>query len=476
MKKIIISILLFIISFSFSLLVHANPISRTLVINYYDENNELILSYSDVGPFEDTTNVRVVYDQKIIYDYYIDEIMKPSQTRFAYFPTNELYYFAGWGTSTSIGTGLAGNIDETIVFDNGLNLYPVFSQTKVTQTIPVNKSNTVYTSTSSTLTYNFEMELGQTYTLSQIKGTNDFPSIGENVLIGFSNDDNNTSTLSTLKYAPKLRFNTLYSIYGTPTIYEISGVWTSKITSNNLPTQNYNFTFNFNSNNTTWTSISFDMSLNQLKYGNTIVFNNGVWTNTNYKIIDIVEDSSDFELFTFIDTYYEQGNTLPVYVNGYFTFSSNPLIFPKDYLYAYASYFGGNELYNFIGIAGTGKINYTLYDPETINTDNPTIVFSQTVFDSSTGWIDNQYRYVLFNNTYIPRKLYDALSNLGQWGYIPTEQPEYTLTDLFFGIVDTPVKYISSLMSFELFGINVFIGFCSLITLLVAMYIIKRLI
>lgn len=101
------------------------------------------------------------------------------------------------------------------------------------------------------------------------------------------------------------------------------------------------------------------------------------------------------------------------------------------------------------------------------------------VYTSPTDTISDDYmnaRVVVFDGyQYIDSRLFNFLDNNGYFGsalYEPTT--EYTPTDLIFAVVDAPIRFIQSLLSFELFGITFFLVFGSIITLTIGLWIIFK--
>lgn len=70
---------------------------------------------------------------------------------------------------------------------------------------------------------------------------------------------------------------------------------------------------------------------------------------------------------------------------------------------------------------------------------------------------------------------YNRLSSVGVFGYVrDSSYDNVTFKDFFFSLVDTPVYFASSLLSFELFGVNLFIALTGLLTLCCILLLIKK--
>lgn len=67
------------------------------------------------------------------------------------------------------------------------------------------------------------------------------------------------------------------------------------------------------------------------------------------------------------------------------------------------------------------------------------------------------------------------LDSVGFFGFVrDTSYDDITFKDFFFSLVDTPVYFASSLLSFELFGVNLFIALTGLLTLCCILLLIKK--
>lgn len=70
---------------------------------------------------------------------------------------------------------------------------------------------------------------------------------------------------------------------------------------------------------------------------------------------------------------------------------------------------------------------------------------------------------------------YNNLSNVGVFNYVrDTSYDDTDFEDLLFTVADTPVYFISQFLSFELFGMNLFVALSGLITLIVVIFIIRK--
>lgn len=150
-----------------------------------------------------------------------------------------------------------------------------------------------------------------------------------------------------------------------------------------------------------------------------------------------------------------------IVVFGYFMFnqSSYTLMFnygdgihTDSYTALYLSY------YQLIDLDGNGYQGYSIESFALPFNSNSVISFNIYM----TG--------VKMSNT-----TYNRLSGVGVFGYVrDTSYDNVTFKDFFFSLVDTPVYFASSLLSFELFGVNLFIALTGLLTLCCILLLIKK--
>ena len=85
------------------------------------------------------------------------------------------------------------------------------------------------------------------------------------------------------------------------------------------------------------------------------------------------------------------------------------------------------------------------------------------------------YANMMMTNCKMSKQSYNRLSNVGVFAYQrDTSYDNASFEDLLFGIMDSPIYMISRLLSFELFGVNLFVALTGLLTILIIVLLIKR--
>lgn len=81
---------------------------------------------------------------------------------------------------------------------------------------------------------------------------------------------------------------------------------------------------------------------------------------------------------------------------------------------------------------------------------------------------------IIFDSSFVNITTYNFLTKNGIFNRV-NPPSDYSPTDLLFGIVDVPVRYLQSMLSFDLLGITFWTIFASFITLGLAIWIVKKL-
>ncbi|MEM4935064.1 MAG: hypothetical protein QXY78_03945 [Thermoplasmata archaeon] len=166
------------------------------------------------------------------------------------------------------------------------------------------------------------------------------------------------------------------------------------------------------------------------------------------------------DVFNFFFT--QQPNSYHSYYTGYYTFNN----VPSGRFSLYGNVSANNSLFNLLDYNST-------YSDDYIN-------FSYVVDDSTlyyqlyknTTW--NSSRSIYFSSVLLPDNLRAYMEARGVFAYIPqTELSDFQ--DLFFTLADTPIYYLTTWFNFELLGFNFGIAIISLLSLLLVLFIVKKL-
>lgn len=82
---------------------------------------------------------------------------------------------------------------------------------------------------------------------------------------------------------------------------------------------------------------------------------------------------------------------------------------------------------------------------------------------------------ILINNTLIADYNRTEMLKCGVFAYV-YEPVEYTFGDVIFSVVDAPVYMLSQLFSFELFGLQFYVAFMGIVTIVLICFILKKII
>ena len=195
----------------------------------------------------------------------------------------------------------------------------------------------------------------------------------------------------------------------------------------------------FTSSNYAWTSL--------------LVQSTGVgWVNNAYRFIELIDATSTNQSNLTYILGFTRGNFR--LLTGWYTFNS---YIPPNTLFTDSIYinFTSNGVY------------YTH-----LEVLNDSITYDITTVYTNSKWINNNYRLLYFERGYISEVDYNILASFGSFTYNDIN-PDYTMSDLIFSFVDIPLITLSSLLSFEVFGVDLFIALGSLLLVLVVFKIVK---
>lgn len=184
-------------------------------------------------------------------------------------------------------------------------------------------------------------------------------------------------------------------------------------------------------------------------------------TDLNNLIIYFTErfylEKNAYNLFMCMFT--QEGNAEVVNYNGYYSFLNN-LNGVNENWYLYGHITANNNLYNYICyIEGDSWANLNGEYQEDI-VDNYKLIGS---------------RLVLMNNVLIPKAMQQMMLNTGAFTYV-YEPVQYTFADMIFNVVDAPIYMLSQLFSFKLFGVELYVAFTGVLTLLLMMFLVRKMI
>lgn len=168
--------------------------------------------------------------------------------------------------------------------------------------------------------------------------------------------------------------------------------------------------------------------------------------------------ANGYKLFNCFFT--NEGNDFVTSYSGWYTFTNTNLSFN----YSINGFFTvNNNLYNNLEYIGY-NCTANLYGLDT---------FSQLlVIDNKVLQVDNS---ILLNNVLIPYYTRDTMTTCGVFAYV-YEPVEYTFGDMVFSVMDAPVYMLSQLFSFELFGLQFYVAFMGIVTVVLICFVLKKII
>lgn len=193
-------------------------------------------------------------------------------------------------------------------------------------------------------------------------------------------------------------------------------------------------------------------------------------------------DSTIVENFIlyFTEDYYLNNGSAIVF-NIFFTSVGNKYVHNYNSWYNFTRDTVGNLGFT---VLGNFVVQNNYYDTFSSSVDVVQFYIQRTDFVNGTYYYDDVKRmqngtyYNLGNiqiNAMLPKSVIDQLNYVGTFQFI-NNLPETTFYEMIMAVMDAPIKYLTSLFSFQLFGIDMFVAFSSMITLLVVVVIIRKVI
>lgn len=187
-------------------------------------------------------------------------------------------------------------------------------------------------------------------------------------------------------------------------------------------------------------------------------------------------------MFNCVSSFYLDSNTKVIF-DHIFTSQDNEAVTSYTGFYTFLNngYLLGTPNYNLFGTITYSNLiyfAYNFYSSNSINI-NGIEVLRYNIIDSSytasTFYLaERTSNLVYFDHVKMSRGDFTALNgSLGVFAYVNDSTPS-SFEDLLFGIADSNIYMLSSLLNFEMFGMNLYIALAGLITLLVVIFIIRK--
>lgn len=152
----------------------------------------------------------------------------------------------------------------------------------------------------------------------------------------------------------------------------------------------------------------------------------------------------------------------------------------------YTSYYNGWYHYNMGAFYQTTKVyymQYGLYIVDNILSRGVIHEEDYGAYGNVTNGIDfydnGSYPNRLGNmqiNAMLPHFVRQTMENEGVFAYVQPPVEDYSFAEFFFSIIDAPLYYLTSMFNVEIFGLNMFMAFTSMITLAIIVIVLKKVI
>lgn len=168
----------------------------------------------------------------------------------------------------------------------------------------------------------------------------------------------------------------------------------------------------------------------------------------------------------------KNGNRYTQYYNGYYHYNLSNWYNPVtnfDYQYG-AYYMTDSTIYNCIAQNSPSYLNSVYYYSMYYDTEGHQYVNGGTYY-----YLRGEYQPVsnILITGLLPKTVRDGLSAEGVFQFV-NDTPPTTWYEMILSTMDAPLYFLTSLFSFELFGINLMLAFSGLLTLLIIIVVIKK--
>lgn len=169
------------------------------------------------------------------------------------------------------------------------------------------------------------------------------------------------------------------------------------------------------------------------------------------------------------DMYFtHEGNSYCSVYTGWYTMNNNYIAPIRNYQ-IFGNFIVNNNLYTSLQYTSDrgGAFEALLDD------------FNNDFYSSIYIWRDNQYqindKLIYFTDVMIPQTTMINLRANGVFAYA-YEPVNYTFGEMIFNIIDAPIYMLSQLFSFTLFGIEFYIAFIGIVTIILICFIVRKIV
>lgn len=168
-------------------------------------------------------------------------------------------------------------------------------------------------------------------------------------------------------------------------------------------------------------------------------------------------------------------------VNEYFTtytgyYSMNNQIANWQDVFAFGNFTFNDSMYFVVSSVfdGGGIPSSTLYGWRyDYAYGYPYLAFDDYALPLRNSVPSNQF---YFTGVKMPKYSYNRLTSYGVFAFVrDTSYDDTEFKDVLFAVMDSPIYMLSRLLNFELFGMNLFLALCGLVTIWILLFLFKKL-
>lgn len=174
-------------------------------------------------------------------------------------------------------------------------------------------------------------------------------------------------------------------------------------------------------------------------------------------------------LKVFNSVFTTEGNRFNTYYNGYYSITNSSY---NSFWQLYGSICVNNSLFDYMYYTHYDNAPYSVSACQLLTSDNADYMF---IYNNTFV----EYRYtspnILISGTLIPNVYVERMTQMGVFAY-QYDNTHYEFQDVVTSVIDGPIYMLSQLFSFELFGVQFYVAFMSIVTVVLICFVIKKIV
>lgn len=174
-------------------------------------------------------------------------------------------------------------------------------------------------------------------------------------------------------------------------------------------------------------------------------------------------------LKVFNSVFTTEGNRFNTYYNGYYSITNTSY---NAFWQLYGSICVNNNLYDYMYYTHYQNAPYSVSVCQLVTSNNADYMY---IYNNS--FVEHRYTSpnILISGTLIPNAYYQRMSYMGVFSYrYETDNVEFG--DVITSVIDAPIYMLSQLFNFELFGVQFYIAFMSIVTVVLICFVVKKIV